>query len=833
MNIIIWSTDNTNNHSTSDLGGKAASLAQLGRTTIQIPPWFVLTPHAFALSLSPEQKQAFASGEPPIDLRLAPTVATTLSQALDQLCPTGEPVAVRSSALDEDGAQHSFAGQLESFLEHGLSLMADAPAVLIQHMVQPTHAGIAFSADPITGRRTVAVVAAVRGTADQLVTGQVNGETFKVDRAGAVVEHQALSSGSILNAEEAIEVAQLARKCQQYFGRPQDIEWARADGTLYLLQSRPITTLAQLPDPDGTYALWDNSNIAESYPGITTPLTFSFARRAYSEVYRQLCRVMGVSGDLIHENSAIFEQMVGLINGRIYYNLMSWYRALALLPGYKINSTFMENMMGVSKKLPEHLLDGDVPANPSWIERAREIGRAARAVSGLFINFVRLPSKIERFYQRLERALALDKPTLEEMRLDELVQHYRSLDQQLLTRWDAPLINDFFLMIFYGLLGKLCQRWCDDDTGALQNKLLTDIGDIISTKPARYMQEMAHVAQKHPLLVAALQRGTPAEIAQHMAAVPDFTNRYKRYLAQFGDRCMEELKLESATLRDDPLPLLRSVGAMQVRLADGTEQSDDPSLYQEAMIQTKSALAEHPIRSIIFNWVLGHARRLVKNRENLRFERTRLFGRVRAIFQNIGRRFVAEDVLADADDIFFLNVDEILHFVEGTTTCTHLSNLAQVRKHEFNGYHALAQSNRFETFGAVHVGNRFETDRSATTADPVPQGDRQLAIGCSPGLVRGPVRVIQDPRDQTIEPGDILVAERTDPGWITLLAVAAGLIVEHGSLLSHSAIVSREMGLPSVVALPQATQWLTDGDWVELDGTTGRVTRLKETIERK
>jgi len=90
--------------------------------------------------------------------------------------------------------------------------------------------------------------------------------------------------------------------------------------------------------------------------------------------------------------------------------------------------------------------------------------------------------------------------------------------------------------------------------------------------------------------------------------------------------------------------------------------------------------------------------------------------------------------------------------------------------------------------------------------------------------------VIQDPRDQTIEAGEILVAERTDPGWITLLAVAAGLIVEHGSLLSHSAIVSREMGLPSVVALAQATQWLADGDWVELDGATGRVTKLGEVV---
>src|SRR5207248_949569 len=128
-----------------------------------------------------------------------------------------------------------------------------------------------------------------------------------------------------------------------------------AQDRIYLLQSRPITALANRADPDGAAYLWDNSNIAESYSGITTPLTFSFARRAYEEVYRRFCRLLRVPEDRLAQNDDIFPRMIGLIRGRIYYNLLSWYRALALLPGFTINRRFMEQMMGVKAGLPDEV----------------------------------------------------------------------------------------------------------------------------------------------------------------------------------------------------------------------------------------------------------------------------------------------------------------------------------------------------------------------------------------------------------------------------------------------------------------------------------------------
>ncbi len=150
--------------------------------------------------------------------------------------------------------------------------------------------------------------------------------------------------------------------------------------------------------------------------------------------------------------------------------------------------------------------------------------------------------------------------------------------------------------------------------------------------------------------------------------------------------------------------------------------------------------------------------------------------------------------------------------------------MARLRQREFDNYRNLkAPAERFETRGAVYIGNRFES----AAPPPSAGNDAELkGIGCCPGVVRGPVRVIRDPRGAQLHHGEILVAERTDPGWIMLFPAAAGVLVERGSLLSHSAIVAREMGIPAIVSIPGLTQSLTDGQWVQMDGSTGVVVRV-------
>jgi len=162
--------------------------------------------------------------------------------------------------------------------------------------------------------------------------------------------------------------------------------------------------------------------------------------------------------------------------------------------------------------------------------------------------------------------------------------------------------------------------------------------------------------------------------------------------------------------------------------------------------------------------------------------------------------------------------------VEGTTSTTNLKALIAIRREEFQSYEAMpAPADRFETYGMVHQGNAFQGD--AIPADT--HHEEFTGIACCPGVVRGPVRVITDPRHATLKAGEILVAERTDPGWIMLFPAASALLIERGSLLSHSAIVAREMGIPAIVSISGITRHLKDGDWVEMDGSRGSVKRIK------
>ncbi|MEN8130088.1 MAG: PEP/pyruvate-binding domain-containing protein [Pseudomonadota bacterium] len=871
----------------SRFGGKAASLGSLAAAKLLIPAWFVIDPEAFKVSLTRQRwrklRRCTDAAEIQavlVDLKPSKGFLCKLEKALVSLSPNGERVALRSSAVDEDGAEFSFAGQLESYLyvpieeiadrlvavwrsgfservltyriEAGLSAMPPAPAVLVQRMVDSDHSGVAFAADPVTGQRDITVVSAVHGLGTALVAGDTDADTWRVDREGKIIERKIADKNTVhrfdLDASDYIRVdevsgdvaeqpvifdpqvvciAALARDASRHFGKPQDIEWAIEKGRLYLLQSRPITALRSLPDPAGERNLWDNSNIAESYGGITTPLTFSFARQAYESVYREFCRILRVPESVIQDNDTTFRRMLGLIQGRVYYNLLSWYRVLALLPGFTVNRRFMEQMMGVKEGLPEQIAN---ELASGVVARYLDALRFGGSMAGLVVNHFLLPGKIDRFYRRLEQALD-GQVDLARMNASQLAAHYHALERKLLTHWDAPLVNDFFAMIFYGVLHKLSTGWCRDTEGSLQNNLLAGEGGMISAEPAQRVCEMAEMIREDRDFSRLLIEGNLEEIGETIPKKADFQKAYAAYLEKFGDRCLDELKLESATLQDDPSLLLRSVGQFARRLR---EHKSPESASVEAVIRAKAEsrmadeLGNHPVKRKIYQWVLKHARARVRDRENLRFERTRLFGRVRRIFVELGKRFYAEDLLDHPRDIFYLEVDEVLGFVEGTTVTADLKGLVKLRRQEFAHFERMEPpADRFETLGIVHQGNEFSAPEQTTH---LTEGDLK-GIGCCPGVVRGPVRVIIDPRNALLSAGEILVAERTDPGWIMLFPAAAGILVERGSLLSHSAIVAREMGIPAIVSVPGITRSLTDGEWVEFDGSSGVIRRIEFEAE--
>ncbi|NWK54161.1 phosphoenolpyruvate synthase [Verrucomicrobiaceae bacterium N1E253] len=827
------------------LGGKAKALALLKETGCRIPPWFAVT-----------------AGHPcdPDDII---TTAKGLSCSY---------YAVRSSARGEDGSEHSFAGQYDTFLyvqhddlldriervqqsdqsEHLKTYQSskhidevDCPTALVQRMLTPEVSGVAFSADPVTGSRDHVLVSGLWGTGSALVSGEADADVWSLDRNNKIVDskiadkvHQHTASSKsdegvslekveperrhipCLTEDQLIEVATMARRCATYFNCPQDIEWAYEQGTLYLLQSRPITTLDHTPDPALPLTVWDNSNIAESYSGITSPMTFSFAERAYEYVYREFCTLLSVPKQRIADNGEVFPNMLGHIHGHVYYNLNSWYHVLAMLPGFTVNRSFMEQMMGVKEPMPDEVVQEIL--HRTQTTKIKDAAALIHTFIGLIKNHRSLEKQCDAFYLRLNKALESQPKPLTEMNGCELAGHYRDLESQLLKRWDAPLINDFFAMIYYGVLKSLCEKWLGD--GTLQNTLLIDAGEIISAEPPRRILAMAELCADDNKLteILACPDFSSDEKLTALGSSPPIYQAFVSYLEDFGDRCLEELKLESPTVGDNPQSLLTSIGVMAQRYQSDRMASSTPNQSPEPVADVTKSLSG--IKRKLFLWVLKNTKDRVRDRENLRFERTRLFGRVRQIIVELGKRLHRENHIATPRDVFFLTISEVMGVYENTTSVEALRPTIESRKLEQASF-TCPPPDRFETRGPLEHYSSFSPTRSATGTSPMDENTIQ-GTGACPGVVRGVVRVVTDPQNVTLQEGEILVAQQTDPGWVVLFPAASGLLVERGSLLSHSAIVARELQLPCVVSIRSITTILKSGDLIEMNGSTGEVKLL-------
>ncbi|MFT5633355.1 MAG: phosphohistidine swiveling domain-containing protein [Rubritalea sp.] len=818
------------------LGGKANALARLAETGANIPAWFAVT------SIDTEEVKIQV-----IDL------ADSLHAA---------NFAVRSSALEEDGAEHSFAGQFDSFLyvakEELLEKIAavfqsnvsdhletyvgtkniknndsNSVTALVQKMITPDISGVAFSADPVSGDCSKTVISALWGTGSALVSGDADADTWTlkdgnvIDLTIAKKTHQHMAGNdteegikrtsvpsekqniACLTDSQLTKVADLAELCEKHFGCPQDIEWALADNTLYLLQSRPITTLTPQPEPSEPLTVWDNSNIAESYSGITSPLTFTFAERIYEHVYREFCILLSVPKGRVKKHDVVFPKMLGHIHGHVYYNLNSWYHVLAMLPGFSINRGFMEQMMGVKVPMPDEVIERIVEQTKT--NKIYDGFSLVKMLFGLIRNQVKLEKNIKRFYKRLNSALDAPEIPLSEMSQDELIAHYNDLEAKLLKRWDAPLVNDFFAMIYYGFLKSLCEKWLGDSS--LQNTLLLDSGEIISAEPPRRIAEMATMVRAHTSLKEQLASDlSDDEKLREIANYPELQTALDAYLDKFGDRCLEELKLESPSVRDNSTTLLSSISAMANREPKEVKEVTESTDLDDARERLSG------LKRKIFDWVLRNARDRVRDRENLRFERTRLFGRVRNIMIHLGDKLANNNQLSHGRDVFYLHLTEA---VSGEKT--NYQSIVSKRKGEEESYrNQTPPPDRFHTVAPISEYSSFQSALPYTA----PDGDNISGIGACPGVVRGKVRVVLDPREASLKEGEILVAQQTDPGWVVLFPAASGLLVERGSLLSHSAIVARELNLACIVSIPDVTKVLNTGDLIEMNGKTGEVTIL-------
>tara|TARA_B110000967_G_scaffold209944_1_gene268820 strand:+ start:809 stop:3370 length:2562 start_codon:yes stop_codon:yes gene_type:complete len=850
MKLII---DISQKKSNSNIGGKAKNLALLEEMNLSVPRWAVI-PQEVLLNQIEDGK--FNQEKLKVPSEILDELKSFFGSIYDS-----KTYAVRSSGIDEDGAEFSFAGQYDTFLHVPFSQLEEkiidcwassqsqrvldyrkqnninaenGIGVIIQEMIDVEISGIAFGINPLTGIPNSKVISSVYGLGEGLVSGELDGDTFTItgnhieskivnkshfftqnsQKSGIYIEKVAKKNISLpsLNDNQINKIVEVLDDLNSFFGKPQDIEFAFENDQFYLLQTRPITAIAN--QGKGEYTVWDNSNIIESYPGITTPLTFSFIIKMYEMVYRQFIGMMGVEKKSIEANSPIFENTLGLVRGRVYYNLLNWYKMLAMVPGYSINAENMERMMGVKEKF-------ELKENFTMSKSKARWRMVVMVYKMIGLHF-KLPKERKRFQKYLNEIISdYQSIDFKTKTSDEIIDLYNQFENKLLLKWKAPLINDFFAMIWFGMLEKKTQKHLPKNP-TIHNDLLCGSQDIISVEPIHRTIEICELISKNEECKLLFQNNNKKEIWEELKneKFPEVLKRIEDYIIHFGNRCVGELKLETISFSQDPALL---IGILKSYLKQGINNKSINSNYEEELRNNATDLVNKafkgkPLKKWGFNFVLRKTRFLVSNRENLRYERTRGFGMVRTMFSELGKRWKAEGYLTKERDIFYLELDEI-KTQKGKSFDEVLIEQIKERKQEFVGY--KMQEPPMERF--YSFGNEF-TDEFIYSTEKTELSEENLSgTGCCPGIVKGKVRIVEDPNEIDSLDGDILVTSSTDPGWVTLFPTASAILVERGSLLSHSAIVSREMGIPCIVSITGLLRTLKTGDLIEMNGSTGSI----------
>ena len=716
----------------------------------------------------------------------------------EEYCPTKREKGEQEKEEQEKEEQQEKAEQkkLESSIE----------TVLIQEMLFPEKSGVLFTKNP-KGILSEMVVVLGHGLGDKVVEDQENVLTYhyfpgeclyQEGRGQSCMSEQAQESpGLALDEEELKTLLTLGERIEQLFQKPMDIEFAIEKGKLYILQAREITTL----DMHLPVRILDNSNISESFPGICLPLSESFAGEMYSGIFTSLGRRF--LGKKVSSYEELFQRMVGGFSGRMYYEISSWYDILRLLPFSRKIIPVWQGMLGVSNEEISFS-----KKKPGFFLKCR----IALLFCYYFIVSQRKMQELDRFFQ--ERYASYSKRVDEEEDAKALYRIFLEMKEDLLREWDITLINDMVSFISTHLYGKKTAF------------------SLETMKPVRALSALKRVAEKY---------GLDSE---------EYRREKQSYISAYGDRIEGELKLETRTYRTDEELLDRWI--LDSLETDSVEKDCEETSCSERPSEQKQR------KSFLYRL----AESSCNNREISRLHRTRCFGLMRRIVDKIGEKTIGFDV-------YYLSLNELKELLfSGKDFSLKIAREKELRK----AYERLPVLSRVKLLGKVDrdplageirvlnykfvKGKGSREEKSGKSEDifssepmnlkrkedikgqDVEKGKEAgnntqrvfFGRGVSKGIFRGEVLKIKSLQEvrATEAKGKILLSYSTDPGWFPYLNMAEGLITERGSLLSHSAILARELEKPAVVNIPNIMEELQSGDIVEIDGDLGICSVIKQ-----
>ncbi len=789
MNSLVYSFSDLPAELRTAAGGKGGALARLFQAGYPVPDGFVILPEAFDEDV------------------LGAESYTQVQDQLRRLRDGGsrDAFAVRSSAWSEDSTQVSFAGEFETVLDvhsdeeirqaiatvrasrHSERVRAYSQAhnihdehemaVVVQRLAPAQISGVLFTAHPVSGDRAQMVGNFVHGLGEALVSGQASAEEFRLQRPRGEYD------GPVELAAAGKKLFKLAQRLERELGGPQDIEWALADKKIYILQSRPITTLlGENPRTGeinhsltGDY-VWSSVNLGEALAVVMTPYTWSVMRIGFSQM------------DILPGYA-----YAGNICGRLYQNVTVGATLIKAL-GQDIK-TISREMGGVRQEyidtMDEYLKPLPVSANPLRI----------------LWNGLRMQNNLRRGVKGAAEFTASNPAWCREMeaRINTVFSsaELASLEHELLAR----AVRAFWHMVGtawrYGEL-----------IGPLREELIAMVGgeqaDILLSNVSREEKTLASLGP-----VIGLSRLARGEISR------------ETYLQEYGHRSDLETEFSEPRPFEDPNWLDRQLAAFEAAPVDVD------ALLEKRRLAFESAWADFqarfPRQSKRVWRKLEACAEIARLREAARSESTRVIWVSRCLALRIG------EITGIGEGVFFLSYEELIDLLHGDERA---AAFIPARQETYERYKTLPPyprviRGRFDPFQwAADPQRRMDVFDSHGFLDDIAviEPDENVVTGTagSAGRAEGLVRRIDSPDEgHLLQPGEILVAAQTNIGWTLFFPRAAAVVTDVGAPLSHAAIVARELGIPAVVNCDNATQRLRTGDRILVDGTRGVVKILE------
>lgn len=730
--------------------------------------------------------------------------------------PADQAFSVRSSSTMEDLASAAFAGQHETYLncqgaeqilekikacflslwfdraiayrhQQGFDHSLAAMAVVVQQMVQCDIAGVAFSINPVSGDLTELIVDANFGLGESVVSGEGEVDHFAIDRntrkvrsaniakksrkvvgvAGGTQEvhlSEAEGARTCLDDEQLAHLTDLLLRIESSYSFPQDIEWGFAKGKLYLLQSRPVTTIPPR---------WTRDESAERFPNVITPLTWDFVESGFHRSLNFSFRLMGfppfngkwfgMHGHYIYGN----QNAVELYGRRAPFKIRTLEELTAAIPALREEFRWVQELpVTWARDLDFYLISiGKFMTEPLGDKSLRELWDFVRAINEHGANYF-LPNI----------AISITHSTL-----------YRLLHRLLQMGFGADTANSLFDRLM---------AYCETKTGAINKELF----------------ELATVIRARPELEKILNRHNSREVIEQkmLQRFPEFQSRLEKFLRDHGHREVD-FDAYSPTWLELPWVVLDNVRLILQSPMEPSPFAKERELKVRMQQAELELFQKLPLNlQFFFGEILRLARAYTGLDDLEHYQTTRLTLPLRRGLRELGERLTKREILAEPMDIFFAHSEQIDEAI-GKDDAAGWKDFKEAVRHQKEAYER-------------DKARKPEWIQGENKAAAPATGNCLMGLAGSSGQAEGPVFLVLSPDDFAKFPkGAVLVARTTNPTWTPLFYSAVAVVTESGGPLSHGAVTAREMRIPAVMSVKESLSRLKNGQRVRVDGTEGKV----------